>query len=113
MEFNGTGAIAASRSMVMDRAGIGIVGCGNISEAYLKAAAHFPILDIKGVAGLRPEAAEARANQFGLQARSVDDLLRDPAVEIVVNLTIPAAHVEVGLRALDAGKHVHSEKPLG
>jgi predicted dehydrogenase len=97
----------------MDRVGIGIVGCGNISEAYLKAASHFPILDIRGVADIRPEAAEARARQFGLQAHSVEDLLRDPAIEIIVNLTIPAAHVEVGLKALAAGKHVHSEKPLG
>ncbi len=97
----------------MERVGIGIIGCGNISEAYLKAAAHFPILDIRGLADIRPEAAQARANQFGLEARSIDDLLADPSVEIVVNLTIPAAHVEVGLRAIAAGKHVHSEKPLG
>jgi predicted dehydrogenase len=97
----------------MERVGIGIVGCGNISEAYLKAASHFQILDIRGVADLRAQAAEARAGQFGLQARSVDELLQDPSIEIIVNLTIPAAHVEVGLRALEAGKHVHSEKPLG
>jgi predicted dehydrogenase len=97
----------------MDRIGVGIVGCGNISEAYLRAAAHFPILDIKGVADLRRDAAEARAAQFGLRARSVDELLHDPSVDIVVNLTIPAAHVDVGLQALNAGKHVYSEKPLG
>src|SRR5829696_1149419 len=97
----------------MDRVGIGIVGCGNISEAYLKAASHFPILDIRGLADIRREAAEARASQFGLRARSVDELVRDPSVEIIVNLTIPAAHVDVGLQALEAGKHVYSEKPLG
>ncbi|MES1264285.1 MAG: Gfo/Idh/MocA family oxidoreductase, partial [Variovorax sp.] len=97
----------------MDKVGIGFIGCGNISEAYLKAAAKFPILDIRGVADLKPEAAQARASQFGLEAVSVDALLRDPAIEIIVNLTIPAAHVEVGLMAIAAGKHVHSEKPLG
>ncbi len=97
----------------MERLGIGIIGCGNISEAYLKAASYFPILDIKGIADIRPEAAEARAAQFGLRAMSVDEMLADPSIQIVVNLTIPAAHVEVGLRALAAGKHVHSEKPLG
>jgi predicted dehydrogenase len=96
----------------MDKVGIGFIGCGNISEAYLKAAAKFPLLDIRGVADLKPEAAQARAAQFGLKARSIDELLRDPTIEIVVNLTIPAAHVEVGLMALQAGKHVHSEKPL-
>jgi len=87
----------------MDKVGIGFIGCGNISEAYLKAAAKFPILDIRGVADLKPEAAQARASQFGLEAHSVDALLRDPAVEIIVNLTIPAAHVEVGLMAIAAG----------
>src|SRR6478672_5344063 len=97
----------------MDKVGIGFIGCGNISEAYVKAAAKFPILDIRGVADLKPEAAQARASQFGLEVFSVDELLRDPAVEIIVNLTIPAAHVEVGLMAIAAGKHVHSEKPLG
>src|SRR4051812_15650103 len=97
----------------MERVGIGIIGCGNISEAYLAAAKHFPILDIRGIADVRPEAADARAAQFGLRAMTVDALLSDPSIEIVINLTIPAAHVEVGLRALSAGKHVHSEKPLG
>jgi predicted dehydrogenase len=97
----------------MERMGIGIIGCGNISEAYLKAASYFPILDIRGIADIRREAAEARASQFGLRAMSVDEMLADPSIQIVVNLTIPAAHVEVGLRALAAGKHVHSEKPLG
>jgi predicted dehydrogenase len=94
----------------MERLGIGIIVCGNISEAYLKAASYFPILDIKGIADIRPE---ARAGRFGLRAMSVDGMLADPSIQIVVNLTIPAAHVEVGLKALAAGKHVHSEKPLG
>jgi len=96
----------------MDRVGVGIIGCGNISEAYLKAAGSFPILDVRGVADLRAEAARARADAFGLTAMTVDRLLADPSIEIVVNLTVPAAHVEVGLRAISAGKHVHSEKPL-
>lgn len=97
----------------MQRVGVGIIGCGNISEAYLKAAGTFPILDIRGVADLRSEAAQARADAFGLRAMSVSALLGDPSVDIIVNLTIPAAHVEVGLQAIEAGKHVHSEKPLG
>src|SRR5215207_6426786 len=97
----------------MERVGIGIIGCGNISEAYLKAATTFPILDVRGVADLRPEAAEARASAFGVNAMSVEGLLTDRSIEIVVNLTVPLAHVEVGLRAIQAGKHVYSEKPLG
>jgi predicted dehydrogenase len=97
----------------MQRVGIGIIGCGNISEAYLKAAGTFPILEVRALADLRPEAARARAEAFGLKAMTVDGLLADASIEIVVNLTVPLAHVEVGMRALDAGKHVHSEKPLG
>ncbi len=98
---------------MVDRVGIGFIGCGNISAAYLKAARGFPMLDVRGVADLNKAAAEARAAEFGLKAMSVEELLADPSVEIVVNLTIPKAHVEVGVRAVAAGKHVHSEKPLG
>jgi len=97
----------------MKRVGIGIIGCGNISAAYLKAAKAFPILDVRAVADLNPSAAEARGAEFGVAARSVEALLADPAIEIVVNLTVPLAHVAVGLQAIAAGKHVHSEKPLG
>ena len=97
----------------MNKVGIGIIGCGNISDAYLKAAVGFPLLDIRGLADIRPDAAQSAAARHGLKAQSVDALLRDDSVEIIVNLTIPAVHVEVGLQALAAGKHVHSEKPLG
>jgi len=97
----------------MERVGIGVVGCGNISAAYLKASRLFPILDVRAVADANAAAAEARGAEFGVPAVSVEALLADPAIEIVVNLTVPLAHVEVGLRAVAAGKHVHSEKPLG
>lgn len=97
----------------MDTVGIGIIGLGNISGAYLKAAALFPVLDIRAVADLDMERAKAVAAEHGIRALSVEDLLADPEVEIVLNLTIPAAHVEVGLKAIAAGKHVYSEKPLG
>ncbi|WDR06860.1 Gfo/Idh/MocA family oxidoreductase [Devosia rhodophyticola] len=97
----------------MDKIGIGIVGLGNISAAYLKASKEFPVLDIRGVADMNPDAARARADEFGLNAVGLDALFVDPSIDIILNLTIPKAHVEVGLRAIDAGKHVYSEKPLG
>jgi len=97
----------------MKRVGVGVIGCGNISAAYLKAAKFFPLLDIRALADINPAAAEARGAEFGVPARSVAALLADEAIEIVLNLTIPNAHVEVGLQAVAAGKHVHSEKPLG
>jgi predicted dehydrogenase len=93
--------------------GVGVIGCGAISPAYLKAASNFPILHIVALADAQPDAAEKRATEFGLRSKSVDALFADPAVEIVLNLTTPLAHVEVGLKALAAGKHVYSEKPLG
>ncbi|GAB0113171.1 Gfo/Idh/MocA family protein [Acidisoma sp. C75] len=96
-----------------ERVGIGIIGCGTISAAYLKAARGFPILDILGLADAVPEAAERRAAEFGHRAMSVEQMLQDPAIEIVVNLTIPRVHVAVGLQILAAGKHAYSEKPLG
>jgi predicted dehydrogenase len=95
------------------RVGVGVVGCGNISAAYLTAARKFPILDIVALADANPAAAEARSAEFGVPASSVEGLLTNPAIEIVLNLTVPKAHVEVGLKAIAAGKHVHSEKPLG
>jgi predicted dehydrogenase len=96
------------------RIGIGIIGTGNISSAYLKAIqGHFDLLDIRGLADMKPEVAQGRADEFGLRAMSIEDLLGDESVEIVVNLTIPRAHVEVGLKAVAAGKHVYGEKPLG
>ena len=95
------------------RVGIGIIGCGNISSQYLKAMRDFPVLEIIAVADMKPEVAEKKATEFGLKAVSVEALLADPKVGIIVNLTIPRAHVEVGLRAIAAGKHVYSEKPLG
>jgi predicted dehydrogenase len=97
----------------VERVGIGVIGCGYISAAYLKAARLFPILDVRALADLNSEAAKARAKEFGLKAVSIEKLLADPKIEIVVNLTIPKAHVEVSLQAIEAGKHVHSEKPLG
>jgi predicted dehydrogenase len=97
----------------MNKVGIGIIGCGNISGAYLKAMASFPILDIKGIADLNHDTAKARAEDFNLTATTIEALLSDPSVEIIVNLTVPKAHVEVGLRILEAGKHAYSEKPLG
>lgn len=63
-------------------------------------------------ADLNADAARAKAEENGCLAQSVDELLANPNVDLVINLTIPAAHAEVSLAALTAGKHVHCEKPL-
>jgi predicted dehydrogenase len=95
------------------RLGVGIIGAGNISSQYLKAMKLFPVLDIRGIADMRPEVASRKAAEYGVIAKSMDDLLADPRVDIIVNLTIPRAHAEVGLLAVKAGKHIYGEKPLG
>jgi predicted dehydrogenase len=95
------------------KVGIGVIGCGVISVAYLKAAQRFPILDLKAVADIRSDNAAKRGAEFGVPGLRVDQLLKRDDIEIVINLTVPLAHTDVSLAVLNAGKHVHSEKPLG
>ena len=92
--------------------GIGIIGCGNISDAYLKAAPQFPVIRIVGVADINRTAADAKAAAYGTTGMTIDDLLAHPAIDIILNLTTPQHHVSVGLQAVWHGKHVYSEKPL-
>jgi predicted dehydrogenase len=92
--------------------GIGIIGCGNICGAYFKGARAFEVLELVGCADINEAAAKKAAEEQGCRAMSVEELLADDAVDLVINLTIPAVHAEVSIAALEAGKHVHSEKPL-
>ncbi len=92
--------------------GVGIIGCGNISTAYLKLASLFKGYKILAVADINMESAEARAAEYGVRAHSVDDLLAADDIDLVINLTVPAAHVDVSRAVLQAGKHVYSEKPF-
>ena len=97
----------------MRKVGFGIIGCGVISTAYLKAAQRFANLELRAVADMRSAAAEKQGAAFGVPAMRVDQMLKRDDIEIVVNLTVPLAHTDVSLAVLRAGKHVHSEKPLG
>ena len=96
----------------MEQVKLGIVGCGNISDAYLKGAARSRLVTVKAVTDLVPEIAAKRARVYGVAALSFEDLLADPEIAIVINLTVPLAHAETSHRAIEAGKHVYSEKPL-
>jgi predicted dehydrogenase len=92
---------------------IGIIGCGNISRIYLEQARTFDILEVKAVADMDTERAKAKAKEQNVpNVFTVDELLADDEIEIVVNLTPPSAHAEIGLRAIDSGKSVYNEKPL-
>lgn len=91
---------------------VGIIGCGNISTTYLKFAPVFQGIDIVAVADLNIEAAQNRAAEFGVEARSIEDLLNAKDIGIIINLTIPDAHYDVTRSILEHGKHAYSEKPL-
>jgi predicted dehydrogenase len=93
---------------------VGLVGCGAISGAYLSAAPSFPVMRVVACADLSREAAERKAAEFRVpRVCSVDELLADDSIDVVLNLTVPKAHADVALRALAAGKHTYCEKPLG
>ncbi|TFB98712.1 Gfo/Idh/MocA family oxidoreductase [Cryobacterium adonitolivorans] len=95
------------------RVGVGVIGAGVISGTYLQNMTAFADLDVLFVADLDLDRARAQAEAYGVPGHgSVDDLLARDDIEIVVNLTIPAVHTEVGERIIAAGKHVWSEKPL-
>ena len=92
---------------------VGVVGCGNISGAYFEGCKPYDILEIVACADLDMDRARAKAAQYGVPgACSTQALLADPEISVVVNLTVPLAHAEVNLAAIEAGKNVHCEKPL-
>jgi predicted dehydrogenase len=96
----------------MKKMGIGLIGCGNISTAYLQLASQFSPLEMRAVADLDMAAAKTQAEKFNLRALSVPELLASGDIDIIVNLTVPAAHFEVTKQILQAGKHAFSEKPF-
>ncbi len=90
-----------------------IVGCGNIAAAYAEQISKYHTIELAGFSDLRPERALEFADKHGGKAYgSLDEVLADDTIQLIVNLTIHHAHVEVITRSLEAGKHVHSEKPL-
>ncbi|NKJ06426.1 MULTISPECIES: Gfo/Idh/MocA family oxidoreductase [unclassified Rhizobium] len=95
-----------------EKLGVGVIGCGNISMTYLRNAALFAGVELRACADISADAAALRAREYGIRALSVDQLLADPEVDLVLNLTVPAVHFDVTMSALSAGKHVFTEKPL-
>ena len=93
---------------------VGVIGCGMISDHYLAHMPKFDILDVTACADIRPDRAAEKAQKHDVPiACSVEELLANPQIDIVVNLTTPQAHAEVSLSVLRAGKHLFSEKTLG
>jgi predicted dehydrogenase len=100
--------------MRMDKVKVGIIGCGNISGVYITADKRFEILDIVALSDIIPERSARRAAEHG-RARAVtnEEILADPEIEIVLDLTPPYVHHEIDMAALGAGKNAYTEKPLG
>jgi predicted dehydrogenase len=97
----------------MKKVKIGFIGCGNISGIYLQNSHTFDILEPVACADMIMERAQSQAVKFNIpKVYTVDQMLADPEIEIIVNLTIPNAHYSVAMAALDAGKSVYNEKPL-
>jgi predicted dehydrogenase len=97
----------------VDAVKIGVIGCGKISGIYLENAAVFDDVEVVACSDLVLERAEEQAEAFGVpKACTPEELLADGEVEIVLNLTVPVVHAEVSMAALQAGKHVYTEKPL-
>jgi predicted dehydrogenase len=92
--------------------GVGIMGAGNISSAYLRLAPQFKGLEVRGVADIIPAAAKKRSEEFGVHAMTPDEMLKNSEIDVIVNLTIPATHYQVSMDTVTAGKHAYSEKPF-
>jgi predicted dehydrogenase len=95
------------------RVKVGVIGAGKIFPAYVAGCRTFSILELDAVADIDTTRAAQQAAEYGVpRSLSVDALLADPEIQIVVNLTVPKVHAAVSLAAIAAGKHVYSEKPL-
>lgn len=93
--------------------GVGFIGAGMISDTYLEHLAQFPEVEVVAIGDIDTDRAAAQAEKHGVRdSGRPADILAHPDVELVVNLTIPAVHAEISLAAIDAGKHVWSEKPI-
>ncbi|HTT88092.1 MAG TPA: Gfo/Idh/MocA family oxidoreductase [Acidimicrobiales bacterium] len=90
---------------------VGLVGCGKISQAYLTA--NYPNVTYTACADIDEARAGATAEAYGLEPMPVEQLLSDGNIQVVCNLTVPGAHAEISLAALERGKHVYAEKPFG
>lgn len=92
----------------MEKLRVGLMGCGVISDIYLKTCQKFDILDVVACASLDFEESRGKAEKYYIPLiRSPDEIIHNPDIDCVLNLTIPAAHAEISLKALEAGKHVY------
>jgi len=91
---------------------VGLIGCGNIAETYFRSQEYFNNIKFISCADINKEASKKCSVEYGIKAQSVDELLSNSDVDVVLNLTIPQAHYEITKKTLLAGKHSYCEKPI-
>ncbi len=97
----------------MKKMNVGIIGCGNISDIYMKNCTQFQNISVVACADLNETLAKEKAVKYGIPSvLSVQELFAYPEIEMIINLTPPGIHAEICLKALEHGKHVYTEKPL-
>ena len=99
--------------MTIEPVKVAVIGCGMISDAYLSAMINkFKILDVVGCCDRNADKAQEKAQKYGIKALTLEEILADDSIEIIVNLTTPLAHYPVIKQLLEAGKNVYTEKVL-
>ena len=98
----------------MDKIRVAVIGCGSISDIYMSniQSGKFQVLELVACSDLYPAVMEAKAEKYGCKAMTTEEICTDPTIDMVINLTIPAAHYPVIKQCLEAGKHVFSEKMI-
>ncbi len=92
---------------------VGVVGAGAISDIYLtNMTSRFPILNVKSICAGHMENARRKGDKYGIEACTLEQMLDDPEIELIVNLTPAHTHYSIIRRALAAGKHVYTEKTM-
>jgi predicted dehydrogenase len=102
----------AGRGAEREPVNVGLVGCGVVAREYVEGSRAFPTFDVVACADVEPERARAFAETYGLECLAVEELFSGRGVDVILNLTPPTEHADVVAAALDAAKHVYTEKPL-
>jgi predicted dehydrogenase len=91
---------------------VGIIGCGNIAPAYFNSHKLYNNFKVTACADIVHEVAKKSAEEHNVKAQTVDEILLNDDISLIINLTVPSAHKEIIMRSLESGKHCYSEKPL-
>src|SRR5262245_13050700 len=98
---------------ITSKTNVGVIGCGQISSIYFEAQSKLDNVNSVACSDSDMDRARSQASRYSIpKVCTVEELLADPEIDIVLNLTIPNAHADIALRALEAGKSTYSEKPL-